>query len=248
MWQSPESPSSNANPAAGHLSIFAPSQAPGDDNDGFLDKDMLLKLSNSARAYLRASKTLGPDATEVSNFLEAILRGGGQMSRLDLDTIAHARLDKLLVDILDPSLRPSPVELRFRVDMSVASAILERWRSRFKAAWFDLDDVRQAAMQRNGLLKGVVPVGIRKDDGRIHWKARGIRELVSDGEGKQHFEAGQCVFLLVCSLRYVLGLLTWWQLVASYSLRPSGWNSWQRSRGSNQGSLRNRHSSSTDRP
>jgi len=84
----------------------------------------MLILCDEARAALRATKSLGPNGAKISRMLEVIVKDEERGAPcIAFSTVLFARLDKLVADLLDPAFRPSPIPLRFRVDLSIADAL-----------------------------------------------------------------------------------------------------------------------------
>jgi hypothetical protein len=160
------------------------------------DKKRLLTLSDSVRASLRHDRTLGSDAENFSSFLEAVLKDEERKQpSLDFDMIEHARLDKLVNDVLHfiEGLKflhsTANLPLRFRVDAANCKKLRLIWRHRFREQYFMIDQLRCAALVKGGRLKDVsFNCALTYDLGK--WQARDS-DLVSELEGNLQFEAGQ---------------------------------------------------------
>lgn len=153
-------------------------------------------MSDSVRASLKHEHGLGPETEHLSSFLEAALKDEERKQpSLDFDTIEHARLDKLLNDVLHfteglklMNLRVD-LPLRLRVDAAHCKKLRLIWRHRFREQYFMIDQLRCATLVKGGRLKDVsFNCALTYDLGK--WQARDS-DLVSELEGNLQFEAGQ---------------------------------------------------------
>ncbi|KAI8962498.1 hypothetical protein F5Y11DRAFT_347482 [Daldinia sp. FL1419] len=181
------------------------------------DRVALLELSDSVRANLRHYKSLGPDTEKLCSFLEAALKDEEQQwghPTLDIETIEHARLDKLLTEILqfvermkgvpDPSMVTNAVTstlpLRFRVIISHAKNLWRAWRRRFREQYFMMDQYRCAALVKGGRLKDVSfkSTSLAYDLGK--WQTK-VGDPMSELEGNLQFDPGHWWLNITCAER-----------------------------------------------
>ncbi|KAK3942430.1 hypothetical protein QBC46DRAFT_352414 [Diplogelasinospora grovesii] len=117
----------------------------------------LVELSDSIRTSLAEYNDLGPDAKKLAGFLDATLTSEttGESRRIDFQSIKVARLDKMLADIIEHG-KHAPVLLQEQLEVANKAAGLQRlWRARFKAEYFQIDDIRTIEMAQFGRLKQV---------------------------------------------------------------------------------------------
>lgn len=158
----------------------------------------MLKLSDSIRASLGRDKALGPDANELSDFLDAAWKYEDQRrhAALDIETIEYARLDKLLAEVLDfaETLKDGPGHptaaddppLRFRVDVLNAKSLSRSWRKRFRDQYFMIDQHRREALMTGGRLTDA-----SFNDPLIYSGGTKTNDPISELEGNLQFEAGE---------------------------------------------------------
>ncbi|KAH8653446.1 PUA-like domain-containing protein [Xylariales sp. PMI_506] len=170
------------------------------------DKDTLLALSDSVRAAIQDGRGLGPDVERLSRFLESVVKAEERrQSSVDFETLDHARLDKLLNEILHFS-EIAKVEnsaydmpLRFQVDTAHCKKLQLIWRQRFREQYFMVDQLRCAALVRGGRLKDVsFNSALTYDLGK--WEAR-ASDPMSEFEGNLQFEAGNWWLNIACAQR-----------------------------------------------
>lgn len=167
-----------------------------DSADEPWDKAALLKLSDSVRASIRHDESLGPDASKLSAFLEAVIKDEERKHpTMSFDTIEHARLDKLLEELLHFSglmkaaSHKVELPLRFRVDIAHSKKLRVLWRHRFREQYVMIDQLRCAVMVKGGRLKEVsFTSAVAYDLGM--WQTASSN-LVGAEEGNQTFEPGQ---------------------------------------------------------
>ncbi|KAF4979641.1 hypothetical protein FZEAL_4198 [Fusarium zealandicum] len=165
-----------------------------------LDEDSLLEVCDTVRASLHEGRSLGPRWEEAMGFLAAILRDETDgMPVIEFAAIENARLDKLLLDIVDPENRPSPTPTRFDVDVRLAERLQRRWRARFREDYFTIDQERYLSLSKTGRLKDV-EFNLESGSGQERWKAKGC-ETLSELEGNLEFEPGHWWLNLACAHR-----------------------------------------------
>ncbi|KAI4869453.1 hypothetical protein F4820DRAFT_444051 [Hypoxylon rubiginosum] len=170
------------------------------------DREALLKLSDSIRASLGRDKALGPDANELSDFLDAAWKYEDQRrhAALDIETIEYARLDKLLAEVLDfaETLKDGPGHptaaddppLRFRVDVLNAKSLSRSWRKRFRDQYFMIDQHRREALMTGGRLTDA-----SFNDPLIYSGGTKTNDPISELEGNLQFEAGDWWLNIACA-------------------------------------------------
>ncbi|KAI0159362.1 PUA-like domain-containing protein [Pestalotiopsis sp. NC0098] len=177
-----------------------------DSADEPWDKAALLKLSDSVRASIRHDESLGPDASKLSAFLEAVIKDEERKHpTMSFDTIEHARLDKLLEELLHFSglmkaaSHKVELPLRFRVDIAHSKKLRVLWRHRFREQYVMIDQLRCAVMVKGGRLKEVsFTSAVAYDLGM--WQTASSN-LVGAEEGNQTFEPGHWWLNIVCAQR-----------------------------------------------
>ena len=133
---------------------------------------------------------MGPRAEEARAFMgDTVKKEYEGRPSIHLTTIRNACLDKLLADILNPENRPSPLPIEFRADMSIARSLQRQWRTRFRAAYFDVDQSRYQSLHKYGRLRGVYFDDTNQNNTRL-WHAESC-ETISELGGNLQFEAGQ---------------------------------------------------------
>lgn len=160
------------------------------------DKATLLSLSDSVRGSIEYDQSIGPDGNKLSAFLEAVLKDEEKKHpSMKFATIEHARLDKLLEDLLQfgelmkVTCRATEQHLRFRVDVAHCKKLRLIWRHRFREQYAMIDQLRCAMMVKGGRLKEVsFTPAITYILGMWQTEAS---SLVGEVEGNQQFEAGQ---------------------------------------------------------
>lgn len=172
------------------------------DEVGWGEKS-LLELSDSIRACLRHDGSGGPDIPRLSSFLVAAVQDEAQWGQptLDLATIEHARLDKLLAELVhfgeslrakNPHFRPVPAQelpLQLRIDVSNAKRLRRLWRRRFRERYFMMDQHRCAILVEGGRLKDVsFDNSLAYDLGK--WLTK-VGDPISELEGNLQFDPGQ---------------------------------------------------------
>ncbi|GAP89601.1 hypothetical protein SAMD00023353_3500080 [Rosellinia necatrix] len=171
------------------------------------DHMRLLDLSDCIRTGLRSGNVFGPDAEKLSNFLEAALKDEERKHpTLCLGTIEYARLDKLLLELLQfadmmktSNLTPEFL-LRFRVNVSQARNLRRIWRRRFREQFFMLDQHRCAVLVEGGRLKDVsFNSSLDYDLGK--WQATKVTDPISEVEASMQFEPGHWWLNLTCAER-----------------------------------------------
>ncbi|KAH7037945.1 PUA-like domain-containing protein [Microdochium trichocladiopsis] len=170
------------------------------------NQDALLEMSDSVRLSLLRDNALGPWHEKLSSFLHTALRDEEMDDPvIDLDRIQHARLDKLLNELLNyaESVRITKFSahfaLGFRVDMSNAKNLRRAWRRRYREQYFMLDQRRCAVMVEGGHLKDVsfnacLIYNLSK------WQTIGASP-VSEIEANLQFEPGHWWLNITCAER-----------------------------------------------
>ncbi|KAK4202661.1 hypothetical protein QBC40DRAFT_320986 [Triangularia verruculosa] len=122
----------------------------------------LLALSDTIRAPLQESGTLGPEADKLILFLEWALATEinpphlpGHDHRIEFKTIQHAHLDKLVSEIIIAGKRLPNVRWPLSQSVDLAEQLQRVWRARFKARYFMIDEQRTTQLVTKGGLQGV---------------------------------------------------------------------------------------------
>ncbi|KAI0383122.1 hypothetical protein F5Y04DRAFT_270178 [Hypomontagnella monticulosa] len=185
------------------------------------DKDELLALSDSVRAQLRRQRKGGPDVQKLYKFLEVASRDEYRprgRPTLDIETIEHARLDKLISDMLqlaehmklklravattqanrgDPRAGELPPECA--VNVARAKALRRAWRRRFRERYFMIDQHRYAVLVRCGRLRDLSFDGsLAYTSGSWHTRAK---NPVPELEGNLDFDPGHWWLNIACAER-----------------------------------------------
>lgn len=142
------------------------------------------------------NNNLGPCHEKLSNFLHAALQDEDKKHPvLDLKRIQHARLDKMLNDMLNYADTVKGTKfsahfaLGFRVDTSNAKNLRRAWRRRYREQYFMLDQRRCAVIVEGGHLKDVsFNASLYYNMHKWQTKCAGP---VSEIEGNLQFEPGQ---------------------------------------------------------
>ena len=132
---------------------------------------------------------------ELANFLETALKDEDRSNpSLDFATLKHARLDKLLADLLAIADSPrhsthdSEPWPEFRIDVSNANNLRRAWRRRFREDYIIIDHHRSAELLEDKL-KHINYMNSPEDEpGKWHIEALGP---VSELEGNLQFNPGQ---------------------------------------------------------
>lgn len=146
---------------------------------------MLLHLCDEARLNLQLHRRLGPTTSDIMSLLGAMANDEYRgLQTLELDTIRDTRLDKLLIDIQKPE-----NHLMSATHTTVAEKLERKWRSRFKEAYFDMDQARYFHLISSGLLRDVI---FNKQAALRYnlWQPRHT-EALSEMEGNLQYESGQ---------------------------------------------------------
>ncbi|KAI0114844.1 hypothetical protein F4814DRAFT_448681 [Daldinia grandis] len=176
----------------------------------------LLELSDSVRVNLRHYRSVGPETEKLNSFLEAALRDEEQQwgrPTLDIETIEHARLDKLLAELLQfaekmrgtssalmgTGAATNSFSLQFRVIISHAKNLWRAWRRRFREQYFMMDQYRCAALVKGGRLKDVsFNTSLAYDLGK--WQTK-VSDPISELEGNLQFDPGHWWLNITCAER-----------------------------------------------
>ncbi|PHH91083.1 hypothetical protein CDD83_1711 [Cordyceps sp. RAO-2017] len=156
-----------------------------------LNERALLELCDAARAGLADSSVAEPAvADKVAEFLRAAVRDEAYgIATVAFSTILHARLDKLVADVLSPEGRAGTGQPHPWLDYSMAERLQRHWRARFRERYFDIDQMRYSSLSKAGRLSHVAFVDKDKDGLQL-WRATAC-ELLAGGEDDLQFEAGQ---------------------------------------------------------
>ncbi|KAI0200737.1 hypothetical protein F4808DRAFT_427744 [Astrocystis sublimbata] len=171
-------------------------------------KSQLLDISDSVRSGLRVGHVSSSDTENLSNFLEAALKDEERSyPTLNFETIEHARLDKLLSEIIQfadlmISSNLSPYYLlRLRVNVSQSKHLRRLWRRRFREHFFMIDQHRRAVLVESpGRLKDVsFNSSLDYDLGK--WQTTRVTGPVSEVEANLQFEPGHWWLNITCAER-----------------------------------------------
>ena len=146
---------------------------------------MLLQLCDDGRLNLQLNRRLGPTTSDIMSLLRAMAKDECRgLPTLGLDTIRYTRLDKLLMEIQKPE-----NHLMSATHATVAEKLERKWRSRFKEAYFDMDQARHFHLISKGLLRDVM---FNKQAASKYnlWQSR-HNEVLSEMEGNLQYESGQ---------------------------------------------------------
>ncbi|KAL2181854.1 uncharacterized protein P884DRAFT_235038 [Thermothelomyces heterothallicus CBS 202.75] len=103
----------------------------------------LLELSDSARESLAKHGDFGPEADQLSFFLElALVEEVKGTPSLDFETVRIARLDKLVADLTVCGEEPFNLGPRFVHDVVAAGKLERKWRARFRVDYLMIDEIR----------------------------------------------------------------------------------------------------------
>ncbi len=119
--------------------------------------EKLLELSDSVRRSLSVHKSLGPDADQLNASLQFMLededtKDPGRM--LKHSVMMHARLDKLLQELLEPLNMPDPLAPRHARAIKIARVLRQKWERRLGERYFNMDGARLDALAKTGPLWG----------------------------------------------------------------------------------------------
>ncbi|KAI0127760.1 PUA-like domain-containing protein [Xylariales sp. AK1849] len=193
-----------------------------DSSDLGWDKSTLLSLSDSVRASIRFDRSLlekgtnrhtltnlritsEQDTERLSSFLEAVLKDEERRQpSMDVDTIEHTHLDKLLDEIIQlsemlKSWNPSThLPLRFRVNVAHCNKLRAIWRQRFREKYFMIDHLR-CGILKGGPLKDVAfDSNLTYDPAK--WETK-LSDPMSELEGNLQFEAGHWWIHITCAAK-----------------------------------------------
>lgn len=155
-----------------------------------LNEEALLELSDAARAGLTKGHTDKSVADKATQFVQAAARDEMYgIPTIEISTIANARLDKLLADVLSPENHVEVGASHAWSDLPMAERLQRQWRARFREKYFDIDQTRYLTLSKTGLLRDVIFDDQAKNDHEL-WCAESC-EVLSAGEGNLRFEAGQ---------------------------------------------------------
>ena len=153
----------------------------------------LLGLSDSVRLSLAERKSFGPNTNRLAEFLEAALVGeASDVLHIDLETITEARLDKLLVEILNFAKPPFARQSQVHCIVASASSLQRLWRARGRAGYFAIDERRAHKLVHSGRLKDVrftPPTSANSPSSHI-WRCTHV-DSSPDLEPNVQFDAGQ---------------------------------------------------------
>ncbi len=145
------------------------------------------------RLSLAEKKNFGPNANRLAEFLEAVLVGeANDVLHIDLETITEARLDKLLVEILDVAKPPFARQPQNHCIITSARSLQRLWRARGKAGYFAIDERRAHKLVHSGRLKDVrftPPTSVDSRSSHI-WRCAHV-DSSPDLEPNIQFDAGQ---------------------------------------------------------
>ncbi|AEO57526.1 hypothetical protein MYCTH_2303774 [Thermothelomyces thermophilus ATCC 42464] len=103
----------------------------------------LLELSDSARESLAKHGDFGPEADQLSFFLElALVEEVKGTPSLDFETVRISRLDKLVADLTVCGEGPFNLAPRFVHDVVAAGKLERKWRARFRVDYLMIDEIR----------------------------------------------------------------------------------------------------------
>ncbi|KAL2164697.1 hypothetical protein VTH06DRAFT_3914 [Thermothelomyces fergusii] len=109
----------------------------------------LLELSDSVRESLARHGNFGPEADQLSFFLElALVEEVMGTPSLDFETVRVARLDKLVADLTVCGEGPFSLAPRFVHDVVTAGKLERKWRARFRADYLMIDEIRLKELSR----------------------------------------------------------------------------------------------------
>ncbi|KAJ6446479.1 lysozyme [Purpureocillium lavendulum] len=177
-------------PASGFISGDVSPRTPRASQGFRLTEATLLELCDASRAGLIDGNTPRVTVQSATSFLEAAaLDEMCGIPSIGLGIIRKARLDKLLIDILNPE-NHLDTGLSYPWPRTETAARLQRqWRARFRGDFFDLDKTRYQALPKTGPLRGVTFRDVA-DSAGDSWRATATEALSEVGRDSQ-YEAGQ---------------------------------------------------------
>ena len=155
-------------------------------------------MCDVTRTFLQERGILGDYGDEVLEKLGHFIREEclGNFC-IDIETIKHTRLDKLLLDVARFFYPPASTVKHITIP-TVAASLERQWNARFKSHYADLDGVRMNEMSSIGLLKGVTFIGSgtilpAPTDFDKLWMSTPTNEDLSELEGNNKFLPGEYV-------------------------------------------------------
>ncbi|GJN77414.1 hypothetical protein PLIIFM63780_000905 [Purpureocillium lilacinum] len=154
-----------------------------------LTEAALFELCDIVRAGLISGDTPETATESITDFLEAAtideLRG---IPTIGLSTIRKTRLDKLLIDMLNPENHIDAGPSYPWTHLEIAQGLQRQWRARFRERFFDLDQSRYRALRETGPLRGVTFRDVVEVDGDL-WHVP-VCNPHSEGEEALQHEPG----------------------------------------------------------
>ena len=160
-------------------------------NQHVLDDQLLLDLCNAARASLHDGRNSGSNGKIILDFLRSALADEcNHNPTIQLSTIAAAKLDKLIADMMDPQNHQTALAFSPRLSMSLPERLQRRWRARFREDYFDLDQKRYSNLPETGLLRDIEFNSITNDPSKI-WRLSKTRKRRGLHSRQPSFEPGE---------------------------------------------------------
>ncbi|TAQ88272.1 hypothetical protein B7494_g3369 [Chlorociboria aeruginascens] len=162
------------------------------------DETVLLVETEAARVTLSTSKLSRPDIELLETLLEKFTRDEEAGNyELTLAKIEHARLDKLLQDILTANGKSPDTSLLKLTNK--AYHLRDLWQRRFKTDYFCLDQERLIYMKTKGRLRGVTLDPGPREEGQ-KWLVDNPNRI-AEGVGHLTFKPGDWWVNLACAFR-----------------------------------------------
>ncbi|KAK0621545.1 hypothetical protein B0T17DRAFT_617981 [Bombardia bombarda] len=162
------------------------------------DAKSLLSLSDTIRVCIAQNGQYGPGLETLSAFIEKALAEEKQDAPIiDFQVIKLARLDKLIVEMVDCAKRGTLVSAKSFGHAAAAETLQRLWRARYKANYFILDEIRTIDLATSGRLGGVSfvpPLPWQALDQRNVWKVTEFLN-VTPALGNVDYKVGQDGFV-----------------------------------------------------
>lgn len=127
--------------------------------DIVFDVKTLLWLSDTVRAAMSdkdSNRSFGRASDSLLRFLErAMLEETIGPAELDFDTIKQAHLDKLVAEMIEFGKQETASSARALRYATHAVQLQRLWRTRYKAQYFTIDEIRTQDLVATGRLKDV---------------------------------------------------------------------------------------------
>lgn len=134
--------------------------------DIIFDVKTLLWLSDTVRAAMsdkESNRSFGQASDSLLRFLErAMLEEAMGSPILEFETIKQAHLDKLVAEMIEFGKQETANSARALRYATHAAQLQRLWRTRYKAQYFTIDEIRTRDLVTTGRLKGIQFVETKK--------------------------------------------------------------------------------------